>query len=61
MERSDPEARVENTWACLAASGNYGILSSAVCVDVIVALSGRRTCMPFVVGWTFTMGMSTWI
>ena len=61
MERSDPEARVGNTRACLAASGSSGILSSAVCVDVIVALLGRRTCMPFVVGWTFTMGMSTWM
>ena len=53
--RREPEANCGNICALSACLGRPGMFMTAVCVDFMVALFGRRTCMP----WGFGFNSST--
>ena len=57
----DPDARCGNTWVSNALLSNPGICNDAVCVEVIVALFGNRTQIPWGVFWIFVRGRVQWI
>ena len=46
MESKDPDDSSSNMCACRANCVRWGMSSSHVCVDCIVALFGRRTWIP---------------
>ena len=50
IESKEPDANWGKMCTLRAAAGRFGILRFAVCVDVSVALFGRRTLMPCFVG-----------
>ena len=53
MDTSDPDAKDGKMCTFFALGGKFGMSSWAVCVDVIVALLGRRTLIPCLVGRMF--------
>ena len=59
IDNREPEAKCGKMCVFFALAGSCEISSSAVCVDLIVVLFGRRTLIPSLVALMFVRGRST--